>query len=344
LEDLRALGQSEVAEIGFSSHELSSQVDLRRVRINDNSLAALEHRERHIEPESMSEFGDYLYVGLQENNAIGVLHVDREDLSKSKWKNIHDLGYITNAIDASDCDSAEGTGAAIIDDHVKGMPMPDGIGAIACQGRTLLVTANEGDYRPDDGDRVRVKELISGSESPSVSDLHRLRVSSIDSDPDDDGIIDEIVMAGTRSISIWDGDSGELIADTASLESLLLKLDPTLHNIEDGNELAFDERSAEKGPEPEGLAVAEINKRIYAAASMERQNGIVIFDVTDPMHLTCAAYGNSYRSGLIAPESLVIIPAEHSPTHTNLLLAGYEGGFGGIGVYDFDLSSAVIER
>lgn len=335
-----SLTNAAVTTYDFQAHNLGAGVSLDGLRFNDKTATELY---RHIEPEFLSEQGGKLYISLQENNAIGVF-----DLASRTWEAIHNLGTIIQTVDASDRDGPSGAALAQIDDVVAGLPMPDAIATFSTGGRNYIVSANEGDFRVDDNDRRRVKDIpsslidddaeaalntIYGGNYRADSALGRLRVSNIDGDTDNDGQIEVLTMTGTRSFSIWDAETGDLVSDSGSFETVLLALDPTLHNITDGNPATFDARSPDKGPEPEALALGEVDGRRIAFLGMERQNGLLAYDITDPASPAFLTYINSLASGLVSPESLLFVNAADSPTGTALLLAGYELNNGGIGVY-----------
>ncbi len=301
-----------------------------------------------IEPEFIAQSGGKLYVTLQENNAVGVF-----DIATNKWEKIHKLGTIEQLIDASDQDGPGGIPEAKIDDVVKGLPMPDAIVTYTVGGTTYFVTANEGDARTDDRDSSRFGDVGGNDSMNNVLDaslpttqtgdrasgaLGRLNVSRIDGDTDGDGKIEEPVMFGSRSFSIWNADTGALVWDSGdslltNFETILLALDPLIFNSEQFNTGEIDRRSDNKGPEPEGLAIGEIDGRIYAFIGMERQNGLLAFDITDPTAPTFVDYINNGASGLVSPESMTFVSAADSPTGQALLLTGYELNNGGIGVY-----------
>ena len=319
-----------------------------------------------IEPEAITQSGNKLYVTLQENNAIGVF-----DLTTNKWEKIHKLGSLTQTVDASDQDGPGGAASVQINDTVKGIPMPDTIASYTVAGVTYLVTANEGDARTDDRDVSRFGDISGNDSMNNIIDqnapsnfpltqtgaransvLGRLNVSRLDGDTDGDGKIDDPTMIGSRSFSIWNADTGALVWDSGSgngiasdgsinpltnLESLLLSLDPTLFNMNNGNASLFDTRSDDKGPEPEALTIGQINGRTYAYIGMERQNGIVVFDITVPTAPFFVDYINSLPQSLVSPESLLFVSQADSPTGSALIFAGYEGvgteGTRGIGVY-----------
>jgi MYXO-CTERM domain-containing protein len=338
--DVASLTNAAVKTYDFQAANLGAGVSLAGLRVNDPTATDIY---RHIEPEYLSERDGKLYVSLQENNALGVF-----DLASEKWVAIHSLGTITQTIDASDRDGPGSTAAAQINDSVAGMPMPDTIATYSVGGKTYVVTANEGDFRVDDADRSRISAIpatqiddateaalnaIYGGNYRANGALGRLRVSNIDGDTDNDGQIEVLTMVGTRSFSIWDADTGALVKDSGSLEGLLLGLDPLLHNITDGDPASFDARSPDKGPEPEALVLGEVAGNMIAFLGMERQNGLLAFDISNPNSPVFMDYINSLSSGLVSPESLLFVSATDSPTGQALLLAGYELNGGGIGVY-----------
>jgi hypothetical protein len=303
-----------------------------------------------IEPEYAVIHGGKIYVSLQENNAIGVY-----DVATAKWEKINSLGTIQQMIDATDTGST-----ASVSQTVRGMPMPDTISVVTIGGVDYVVTANEGDARIDDRDLTRFGDIAGGDSLNPILDpshpatatgdrassaLGRLNISRVDGDTDGDGDIDVPVMFGTRSFSIWNAATGELVSDSGSLEAQLLALDPARHNINREN-VTVDNRSDDKGPEPEALAVFELNNEFFAAIGLERQNGIMLFNITDPASPFFIDYVNGLANGLVSPESLLFISGADNPTGQAYLLAGFEGVDGsganaGIGIYS--LAAAVPE-
>ncbi len=344
--DIGGLSNADVSTFDFSSGNLGAGVSIGDLRYTDLSAGAVENPELHIEPEFVTSSGNEVFVSLQENNGLAVF-----DTTTEQWTRIFDLGTIAQTVDASDRD-----GGFLVDDTVKGLPMPDTIAVYEVNGTTYVATANEGDFRGDDADRIRIKDIsrdfidddteaaldaIYGDFQDDAA-LGRLRVSTLDGNTDADRQYEEFIMPGTRSLSIWNAETGELVGDTGSLELILNELDPLAHNIDDGLLAEFDSRSDDKGPEPEALTIAEVDGRILAILGLERQNGILVFDITDPANIELASTGDAafvdYFNDLgafpfFAPESLVYIDAEDSPTGLGVLLVGYEDADGGIGVY-----------
>lgn len=335
LADLSTLTSAAVHTFDFSAGNLGPGVSLTGLRLNDTSAGALAEPHRHVEPEYVYELGGKVYASLQENNAIAVLDVDSASLADSRWSAIYPLGPLTQTIDASDRDGPGGGRAARIDDVVAGLPMPDAIAAFEHDAQIYVVSVNEGDARPDDGDIARFGSDVDPDFTGDASNagLGRLNVLKAESDTDGDGKLDQPVMLGTRSFSIWSAADGSLVKDSGSLESVLLALDAATHNMNSGLPSNFDTRSDDKGPEPEALVVAMLGERRVAFLGMERQNGILAYDITDPAQMVRIGYVNSYAEGLVSPESLLFVDGADSPTGTALLLAGYELGDGAIGVY-----------
>lgn len=344
--DLAALTNTAVKTYDFSAMNLAGGVALDGLRYNDTSAGALANPARHIEPEFVTSSGNEVFVTLQENSGLAVF-----DLTTEKWERVMALAPIAQVIDASDRDSG-----IEINDLVKGTPMPDALAVYETGGKTYAVTANEGDFRIDDADRIRIKDIdradIDDATEAALDAIYgdfqdddalgRLRVSLFDGDTDGDGDFDEFIMPGTRSLSIWDTATGTLVGDTGSLETVLAALDPAKHNIDDGLLSEFDARSDDKGPEPESVTLAEIDGRVIAFLGLERQNGVLALDITDPTNITVdditdpafAGYFNELGEfAFYAPESMFYIAGSESPTGGDILLVGFENADGGIAVY-----------
>jgi len=275
-----------------------------------------------IEPEYASVKGDKVYVSLQDNNAIA-----EYDLTTGQWTEVKSLGTIAQATDATDTGSTTS-----ISQVVKGLPMPDTVATFVSGGKTYVVSANEGDARVDDRDISRFGD-VSGSDNMNpildadypatatgvrASDqLGRLNVSRIDGDTDGDGLIDDVTMIGTRSFSIYEKTEGGLVRvyDSGSFFETYIA----------DNGGWQDSRSDDKGPEPEGLTIGEINGRTYLFIGMERTAHIFQFDITNPLGVTFVDAELLPFADAQRPEGFLFISAADSPNGQNLLVVGYEG-------------------
>lgn len=290
-----------------------------------------------IEPEyvSISPDGATAYVTLQENNAVAVV-----DIASAAVTSIVPLGYKNhsldgNGLDASNRDDAE----SILPRNVLGMFMPDAIVAPDIGGITYLVTANEGDARDYDcySEEERVRDFGVTQPPYSATDadddqLGRLRTTSaFPSTFDGDGQLEQVYAYGARSFTIWSPDGTVVFDSGDDFEQQLLGTD--FFNLDDDE---TDGRSDDKGPEPEALAVGQIDGRTFAFIGLERAGGVMMYDISDPANATFVDYINTAEAadpgaaalvtggGDVSPEGIVFIGASNSPTGEPLLAVSFE--------------------
>ena len=367
-----SLSASNVTDVNFSTG-LAGGVALTGLR--NNRLDTLQVKTADaldVEPEYIASTNDKAYVTLQENNAIAV--VDLTGVNAGKVTDIHLLGTINQRIDASDRDGLANSPAterpadlnytsnfpaAKVDDVVAGMPMPDTAVTFQKNGVQVIATANEGDFRLDDVDRIRVRDIITGQRDATVftttlrdnAVLGRLRVSTIDGDTDADGQIEVPTMPGTRSFTLWNAETGDIVFDSGSaIEDYVKANNLASFGIETGTTGVgfFDSRSDDKGPEPEALAFGRVNGRDLIFVGAERENGIFQFDITDLNNVEITGYYNTVTAtadngfgAFTSPESIQFIAAADSPTGQAIIIVGYEGVFDADASIDISGSLAV---
>lgn len=305
-----------------------------------------------LEPEYITIENGLAYVSLQENNALAVV-----DINRAKVLSIHSFGTKNfnrrrNALDYTNRDNA----INIVRAPLVGMYQPDAIASFNYYGETYIVSANEGDARDYDGfsEEVRVEDLTLDADLVAKfpgfndsDDLGRPRVTNVDGDRDNDGDIDRVHMFGARSISVWKfNQRGRLrrVADTGStIERAIADQFPALFNA-NNDEDGLDNRSDDKGPEPEAITIEFIAGIPYAFVSLERASLIAIFDLRWPEKPTLVQlFGNRVNganaskgladddNGLVArpgldlgPESIEYIAAHESPIGKPLLAVANE--------------------
>ncbi len=95
----------------------------------------------------------------------------------------------------------------------------------------------------------------------------------------------------------------------------------------------MDDRSDDKGPEPEGVTVASLFGRTYLFVMLERIGGVVVYDIENPAKPELVQYINTRdfsadtetaAAGDLGPEAARVVPAELSPNGKALLLVSNE--------------------
>ncbi|PTP10491.1 alkaline phosphatase [Vibrio splendidus] len=282
-----------------------------------------------LEPEYLT-FADNgkLYVALQENNALAAI-----DVASAQVDAILGLGgkpWDSAKLDASNKDKNIGNLQSYA--MLEGLYMPDSITSYSVEGNTYIVTANEGDGREYgikttqkmcdekgfewDGDDYQDTENYTTEKDFCIAYVDEVRGKKLDVDanhplagalkdnkqlvrlkvikPQGTLAADQKVQAfGSRSFSIWD-ESGELVFDNGDdFARIVLEQDPANFNSTNDNNQSGDDRSDDKGVEPEAIEVAEINGMHYAFIGLERQGGIMVYDVTQPKSTSFISYLNN---------------------------------------------------
>jgi hypothetical protein len=340
------LTQANVTNIGFT--QFDADIDALRaagVRIfgPTNSVS------QNIEPEyiTVSDDGKTAWVTLQEANALAVIDLENNvaaaivPLGLKDWKNF--------SLDASD----QAPGIFFNNWNIKGMYQPDAIAYWNTGGTGYLITANEGDVREWDAyeEVVRLNSSSYKLDSTAFPDaaylkraelLGRLNVTTATGDTDGDGDFDEIHAFGGRSISIWNAATGQLVWDSGDDLERITAADPTfgsIFNASNSNNTRKN-RSDDKGPEPEGIALGTIEGRNYAFTALERIGGVVVHDVTNPAAPQFVQWINTRTTGVVGgdlgAEGIIFIPKNESPNKRDLLVVSNEVS-GSISVFQIDI-------
>lgn len=289
------------------------------------------------------------YVSLQENNALAVI-----DLATRRVDKLVALGFKDHSLTRNTLDVSNQNGVELQTyPGVFGMYQPDTIASFGWKGATYIVTANEGDARDWAGysEQKRVSAVVRSAELQakqagiySSSGLARLNISTA-MGLNAQGEHDALYAYGARSFSIWDQNGLQVFDSGNDFERIAAGLHGDKFN---SNHLSVsgDNRSDDKGPEPEALALGQVGSRQYAFIGAERMGSIYIYDITNPYAPTFVDYvlnrdlnvtysinddvkpvvvtGNVALAGDLGPESLVFVPAAQSPTTKPLLLMANE--------------------
>jgi len=266
-----------------------------------------------LEPEyiAVSQDGKTALVTLQEANSVAVVDIASATVTDIKPLGLKDHSLPGNGLDVSDRDSTGNNPLKgnIQNWNVKGLYMPDGIASFSHHDNPYYVIANEGDSRadwPGGNDEIRLGSAnidpalaaslaaAHGADWKTNNDkLNRLTISSSSGDLDGDGDLDEIQVFGARSFSILDA-AGTIVFDSGDqLEQIIKASYPQLWD---------DNRSDNKGPEPESVVVGEVNGRNLLFLGLERANAVMVWDLTDLANI--AFLDMIFTAGNVSPEGL----------------------------------------
>lgn len=274
-----------------------------------------------IEPEYITISADSktAWVTLQENNAIAKVNIISKAITNIFPLGFKDFSKQRNAFDPSDKDGGFLLGTW----PVKGIYEPDAITVYEDGGMPYLFTANEGDTRDYDGfgEEVRVKDAaypLDPVAFPNAAmlkedkNLGRITVTTTMGDTDGDGDYDEMYVPGGRSFSVWNGLNGNLLFDCGNLMEQQVA----------SAGLYDDDRSDNKGVEPEGITHGTIGTTDLLFVGMERADAVAVYKIKKYDHKP--SFSQVLHTG-DAPEGVVFINRNESPDNRSLLVVSSEG-------------------
>ena len=247
-----------------------------------------------------------------------------------------DLSLVENAIDVED----DGQYLPVTLQDAVAAYMPDGIASYTVNGKTYLVTANEGDAREWGDYNNEARENLyttDGTETNKVRVLDKDLVAVPDESKN--------YLFGGRGYAIFDAETMELVYSSANeVEALTAQYLPDYFNCSNDN-VALDDRSQKKGPEVESVTLGQVGDAIYAFVGLERIGGVMVYDITDPANVSYVNYIISRDfsadiAGDVSPEGLCFIPA--SDGQDALLLTACEVS-GTVAVYSLSETAASPE-
>ncbi|GAB3163335.1 choice-of-anchor I family protein [Telluribacter humicola] len=271
-----------------------------------------------IEPEyvAISDDSKKAYVTLQENNGIAEVDLVSGTILKLYPLGSKDISQAMNSFDPSDRDSKV--------EHrtlpIRSLYLPDAMSYFTVGGGSYLITANEGDAREYDSfdEQARVSSLkLDAAAFPDATtiklpaNLGRLRVTNTMGDIDKDGDYDVLYAFGGRGFSIYNATTGQMVFESGnSLEKEVINAG-----------LYDDDRSDDKGVEPEGVTVGLINKKPVAFVALERSDAIAVYDLSNP---AAPRFMQMLKTG-DAPEGVLFVPSDKSPNGKSMLVTSNEG-------------------
>ncbi len=299
---------------------------------------------KDFEPEFVTAVdNNYAYVTIQEANAIGKLNIESatfESITRAFESRVSKV-----ARDTSDKDSGAGPRTY---QNVVAASQPDAIAGFKFGSGHYFLTANEGDSREytclnDDlrgaSLKVDTKRFPNWTTLSGAAALGRAKVNPNNGDTDLDGDIDTIHLRGSNSMTMY--RNGVALWDSGALLDQIQTTAFGVANINGSHSYSSDkttmnyvgqDRSDDKGAEPEGVAIGMVGGRRIAILGLERMTALAIFDITAPlapvfqewlqMLPTKATPAKDVKHW--SPEGIVFVPADKSPSGKALIITSYE--------------------
>lgn len=308
------------------------------------------------EPEfiTVSANSEKAWVSLQENNAIAEI-----DLTSNTYTGMWALGTKDMSLPGNGFDASDNNNQVLIANWpVKAFFIPDAVANYTVDGTTYLVTANEGDEKEYTGFEERTTVgAASYTLDPAIFpqaavlkqsvNLGRFRVTNLNGNLDSDPQFEEINCVGTRSFSIFNTATQQIVYDSGDdFERFTAANYPSIFNA-DHESNTPKVRSRAKGPEPEGVTLATIAGQTFAFVALERIGGVMVYNITQPDSPVFVDYKNSRSTSAYAgdhgAEGIIYIEPTASPTGTPYILVSNEIS-GTITIFAVDASALATEE
>ncbi|WP_265427063.1 choice-of-anchor I family protein [Chryseobacterium sp. YIM B08800] len=328
------LTQSNVTTLGFTGYNSQEAAFIssggRKVKSTSTLAQDLEPEYIAISPDSQKA-----WVSCQENN--GIIEVN---LSNNTLGNIWGLGKKDMNLPGNGFDASDNNGEILIANWpVKAYYNPDAMASFKVGNTNYLVTANEGDEKDLGGFSERTTVGANGytldsTIFPNASvlkashNLGRFRVTNVNGNTDGDADFEEIHALGTRSFSIFNADTKQIVYDSGDrFERYIAANHPLIFNA-DNEANGAKNRSRAKGPEPEGVTLGTIAGQTFAFITLERTGGVMVYNVTNPNNVTFADYKHSRSTSAFGgdngPEGIIYIAPENTTTNKGYVIVANE--------------------
>ena len=316
-----------------------------------------------LEPEyaAFSADSKFAFVTLQENNAVATVDVETGAIINIVGLGVKNHNLFNAGLDSSDRDNK----IDIVARNIQGMYLPDAIGTVDAGGNTYMITANEGDAREyacllggTDATKVEAEDPRFADVADTTVDATfkgstiagRMKVTQFSPANISGEAIKSTTKVlnafsfGTRSFTVWKTNlnngvfPADLVFDSGdAIERIIAQERPRFFNADwnttSGFMNAFESRSASKGPEPEGLAIGKAYGRTWMVLALERDNGLMLYDMTNPVKPMFRQYINTSipggdiqvgSAGDVSPEGVLFLEAAQSPTGKPMVVVSYE--------------------
>jgi hypothetical protein len=333
---IASLSQSNVTTLLFTEYNLQENTLLASGIRKTKASSTLA---QDFEPEyiTISADSQKAWVTIQENNAIAEINLATNSYTDVWALGTKDVSLPGNGMDISDNNSQ----VLIANWPIKSFYIPDGVANYNVAGTNYLVTANEGDEKEYTGLNERTTigaggYALDATNYPqsamlkSSNNAGRMRVTNLNGNTDADAAFEQIHSLGSRSFSIFNADTKTIVYDSGDDFEKYTALSPSINNVfnADHSDNIKKGRSRAKGPEPEGVTLAELNGQTFAFITLERVGGVMVYDITNPNNVKFVDYKNSRNVSAYAgdngPEGVTFIKAENTTTGKNYVAVANE--------------------
>lgn len=238
--------------------------------------------------------------------------------------------YLTDASDAADCTAQGGFDFDDGDcfhylDEIRIKDIEDSGASFSAD-----LAAKLGANFAEDENLGRLKVITDLGVSGSCASL------ATTGQPAADCVYEDLYSFGARSFTVWNADTMQPVYDSGNeLEVRTAnRLGDSFNASNDDNE--GDDRSDDKGPEPEAIEIANIDGKTYVFIGLERVGGVMVYDLSNPEAAEFVQYistrdftisdveSDLALVGDLGPESIKFVSASDSPTGSPMLIVGNE--------------------
>ena len=236
---------------------------------------------------SWSIFGTYMPDGFDAYDVNGVTYLVTANEGDGRE-------YVSDATDAADCTAQ---GGFLFDDgdcfhYLDEIRVKD---LDASQFTEDLVAKLGADFQDQDKlGRLKVITDLGLEDSSACTTLATTGqpIAFPEETPVAGCVYENLYSFGSRSFTIWDTSTGRAVFDSGSdMERITAQqLGGSFNASNDSND--GDDRSDDKGPEPEAVEIATINDNTFAFIALERVGGVMVYNITNPQNAQFVQYIN----------------------------------------------------
>ena len=273
--DLASADVTTVLGIGFKDYGLPG-----------NEIDA-SNRDGGVNLNSWSIFGTYMPDGFDSYAVNGVTYLVTANEGDGRE-------YVSDATDEADCTAQ---GGFLFDDgdcfhYLDEIRVRD---LDASQFTDDLVAKLGADFQ--DQDKLGRLKMITDQGLEDASACTTLAttgqpIAYPDETPVAGCVYRDIYSFGSRSFTIWNLDTGRPVFDSGSDFEVITaeQLGGFFNASNDSND--GDDRSDDKGPEPEAVEIATINGNVFVFIALERVGGVMVYNITNPQSAEFVQYVN----------------------------------------------------